>query len=476
MSAPSIVQRSAEPQFAVDALAEFVVAATATDMPDQAAASLRRNVLDSIACAIAALDGETVAQVRGQIESVGGTARASLIGGGRATVDQATLFNSVAVRYVDLLDTYLAPGGLCHPADNFGALLAVAESVGASGADFLLALAVAYEVQCRFSAAVPVMARGLNHALQLSMSVAAGAARLSGLTVEKTANAIAMAAADNVSLAAIHSEPVSNWKGISPGITAQRAVYATALAGRGLTGPRGILDGPNGLEQLFNQSIDLRLEDKTLRVVADTYLKKYCALIHGQAAIETVLTLAAEHRIDYRDIASVEVEVFQTAYDIAGGGRFGDKDAPQTKEQADYNLRYLLAVALIDGRVGPEQLHTERIRRPDVRGLLRRVTVRPDPKLTARYPQSTPVRIAVTMRDGRRVGRAQDDFHGAPSRPFSWTRTVEKFHWLTEPYADPGLRTAIVDAVAGLDDTPVSVLTDLLASVNAQPDNPRQGA
>ena len=230
---------------------------------------MRRNVLDSLGCAIAALDGETVRRCATRSKPSAVAPRASLIGGGRTTVDQAALFNSVAVRYLDLLDTYLTPGGLCHPADNFGALLAVAESVGAGGADFLLALAVAYEVQCRFSASVPVMAHGLNHALQLAISVAAGAAKLSGLTAEQTADAIAMAAADNVSLAAIHSEPVSNCKGISPGITAQRAVYVTALAKRGITGPRGIIDGPNGLEQLFDQSIDLRLDDPTLDVVAD---------------------------------------------------------------------------------------------------------------------------------------------------------------------------------------------------------------
>jgi 2-methylcitrate dehydratase len=452
--------------FAVDALAEFVVAANSTNLPDDGAMMLlRRNVLDTIGCAIAALDGETVRLVREQVESVGGLPRASLIGGGRTSVDQAALFNSVAVRYVDLLDTYLTPGGLCHPADNFGALLAVAESVGANGTEFLLALAVAYEVQCRFSAAVPVMARGLNHALQLAMSVAAGTARLSGLTVEQTANAIAIAAADNVSLAAIHSEPVSNWKGISPGITAQRAVYATGLAQRGITGPRGIIDGPNGLEQLFDQPIDLHLDDPTLDVVRHTYLKKYCALIHGQAPIETVLTLSAEHGIDHHDITAVDVAVFQTAYDIAGGGRFGDKDAPQTKEQADYNLKYLLAVALIDGAVGPEQLQTQRIRRPDVQELLRRITVRPDPDLTARYPRATPVRLVVTLRDGRQVSRAQDDFHGAPSRPFTWQRTVEKFHWLTTSFGDLRLRSAIVDAVDALEHTQVSALTELLTAV-----------
>jgi 2-methylcitrate dehydratase len=452
--------------YAVDALADFVVAAEPAHLPDEALMLLRRNVLDSVGCAIAALDGETVRLVRDQIESVGGQPRASLIGGGRSSVDQAALFNSVAVRYVDLLDTYLTPGGLCHPADNFGAMLVVSESAGASGADFLLGLAVAYEVQSRFSASVPVMAHGLNHALQLAISVAAGAAKLLHLTAEQTANAIAIAAADNVSLAAIHSEPVSNWKGISPGITAQRAVYTTALAQHGITGPRGIFEGPNGLERLFGQSIDLRLDDPTLGVVRETYLKKYCALIHGQASIETVLTLAGEHGIRHGDIESVEVEVFQTAYDIAGGGSFGSKDAPATKEQADYNLKYLLAAALIDGQVGPEQLQTERIRRHDVRELLNRINVRPDAALTARYPEATPVRITMKLRNGKQISREQEDFEGAPSRPFTWDRTVEKLHWLAEQYADDGLRGAIVDTVAHLDEVPVSALTGLLAKVS----------
>ena len=180
--------------FLVDELAEFVLAARYTDIADPGA--LRRNVLDSLVCAIAALDGEAARSVRDQIEAVGGTPRASLIGIGATSVDQAALFNSVAVRYLDLLDTYLTPGGLCHPADNFGAILAVAESVRASGADLLLALAVDYEVQGRFSASVPVMARGLNHALQLAISVAAGSAKLLGLTAGQTADAMAAAAAD----------------------------------------------------------------------------------------------------------------------------------------------------------------------------------------------------------------------------------------------------------------------------------------
>src|SRR5712672_2518463 len=191
-------------KYIVDDVADFVVGATIADINAETMRTLKRNVLDSIACAIGALDGELIPAIRAHAEQFSGRPTATFVGGGRASVDQAAFFNSVLVRYPDLLDTFLTPGGLCHPADNFGAVLAMAEHVDATGADFLLALAIAYEVQCRFSAQVPVMARGLNHALQLAMSVAAGASKLLGLDADHTASAISASTVDNVSLAAVH--------------------------------------------------------------------------------------------------------------------------------------------------------------------------------------------------------------------------------------------------------------------------------
>src|ERR1700741_2346213 len=213
--------------YIVDDLAGFVVSAEPADLSRRPRALLKRNVLDSVACAVGSLDGELIATIREHTVQFSGVPTATLVGGGRASGGQGGVFNAVLVRYPDLLDTYLTVGGLCHPADNFGAVLAVAEHVNAGGADFLLALAVAYEIQCRFSAQVPVMARGLNHALHLGVSVPPGSAKLLGLDAERTANAIAAATADNVSLAAVHAEPVSNWKGISPAITRMRAGYPT---------------------------------------------------------------------------------------------------------------------------------------------------------------------------------------------------------------------------------------------------------
>ena len=456
-----------------DKMAEFVVRADQSDLSGQVLPTLKRNVLDSIACALGALDGELIPTIRAHAEQFSSRPTATFIGGGRASVDQAAFFNAVLVRYPDLLDTYLTPGGLCHPADNFGAVFAVAEHVDAPGADFLLALAVAYEIQSRFSATVPVMGRGLNHALQLAMSAAAGSAKLLALDVEHTADAIAASAADNVSLAAVHAEPVSTWKGISPAITGMRAVYTTMLASRGITGPRALFEGPNGLERLFDQSIDLRTADRSLGAVEQTYLKQYCSLIHGQVIIDAALALRDEHGITAADVATVTLEVFQGAFDIAGGGSYGNKDHPSTKEQADYNLKYLVGVALLDGQVGPEQLETERVRRDDVRDVLARVHVEAAADLTAAYPERTAARVHIALHDGRELHREQSDFEGSPTRPMSWDRVAQKLHWLGEPFADATLRAEIIDAVWRLDEISVAELAGLLGAVSPEPQRPR---
>jgi 2-methylcitrate dehydratase len=109
-------------RYLVEELGAFVRDARLSAMSGNARATLKRNILDSVGCALAALDGEMVTVMRQQVSAVGGNPVSTVIGGGRTSADQAALLNSVLVRYVDLLDTYLTPGGLCHPADNFGAV------------------------------------------------------------------------------------------------------------------------------------------------------------------------------------------------------------------------------------------------------------------------------------------------------------------------------------------------------------------
>src|ERR1700741_3398742 len=330
---------------AIDRIAAFAASARSQHLRSDIRQLFKRNILDSLGCAIAGLQGKPFQTLREQFEEYRAPGRCTLIGGGKTSADQAALFNSSLVRYVDLLDSYMAIGGLCHPSDNFGTVLAAAEQAGASGEEFMLALAVSYEIQCRFTGVVPVMAKGFNHATQLAISAAASAAKLFGLSAGGIANAISIATADNVSLASIHVEPVSQWKGFSPGWTGMRAVYAASLAKRGFTGPRGLFEGPKGLEEMFGQGIAVDWDDPSLEFVTQTVLKKYCALIHGQPVIEATLDLRRSYKLDAADVEHVRCDIFQAGYDFAGGGNYGSKDHPWLKEQGDYNLKYLISAA-----------------------------------------------------------------------------------------------------------------------------------
>jgi 2-methylcitrate dehydratase len=209
-------------------------------------------------------------------------------------------------------------------------------------------------------------------------------------------------------------------------------------------------------------------EDSSLEIVTQTVLKKYYSLIHGQPVLEAVLDLKRRNGLAAAGVDHVRCDIFQTGFDIAGGGGFGSKDHPQTKEQADYNLKYLIAAALLDDHVGPAQLEPARIQAPDAQALLSRVEVHPDEQFTARYPQELGARITIRTKDQRVLVKEQLGYEGGLANPMSWDRTVEKFHWLSEAFADEDLRTRLIQAVQQLDAKPISDLMDLLAQVRSE--------
>jgi 2-methylcitrate dehydratase PrpD len=137
----------------VEQLAAFVVRSPYDKLSLAVRDQLKIRILDSLGCAIGALKGEPIQLIRAHTEDFGGASHCTLIGGGRTAPDRAAFYNSALVRYLDFNDSFLAPGETCHPSDNFGSALAAAEYAGRSGRDLLTALAVAYQVQCRWSSA-----------------------------------------------------------------------------------------------------------------------------------------------------------------------------------------------------------------------------------------------------------------------------------------------------------------------------------
>ncbi|HEY3132733.1 MAG TPA: MmgE/PrpD family protein [Acidobacteriota bacterium] len=451
----------------VDELAGFVVKARWEDISQQSREGIKIRVLDSLGCAIGALEGQPASAIKNQIEEFGGRPLCSLVGGEYSAPDRAALYNSVLVRYLDFNDSYLAKGETCHPSDNLGAVLAAAEYAHRSGSDFLTALAVAYQVQCRLSDEAPVRAKGFDHTTQGAYAVAAGVAKALQLDVEQASNAVAIAGTAFNALRVTRTGVLSQWKGLAYPNTAFCATHAAFLARRGITGPREVFEGNKGFMEAIAGRFTINWASEDLERVRHTILKKYNAEIHSQSALEGILELKAENRFACEDIEKIVIEIFDVAYHIIGGGEEGDKHLVRTKEQADHSLPYLVAVALLDGSVMPEQFITERILRQDVQSLLRRVVVRPSEDLSRRFPGEHACRLTIYLPDGKAITKEKRDYEGFHTRPSRWETVVKKVELLSSARADNNLLKDIVDTTATLESRPISDLTSLLRRVRS---------
>ena len=446
-------------------LARFGARASYDDLSEPAREQLKLRVLDGLACAIGALDGEPVRLVRAQVTEFGGAGPCSLIGGGSATPDGAAFYNTALVRYLDFNDSYLARDETCHPSDNLGAVLAAAEYAGASGRDFLAALALAYQVQCRLSDVAPVRDAGFDHVTQGAYAMAAGCARALGLGPGPTAHAIAIAGTAFVALRVTRTGRLSHWKGLASANAAAGVMRTTLLARRGVTGPLEVFEGEKGFMDAVAGYFTLSWDAENLERVAQTILKKYNAEIHSQSALEAVLALREREGVTADAIDRIELEIFDVAYRIIGGGEEGEKTLVRTKEEADHSLPYLVAVALLDGEVTPAQFHPARIGAADVQALLRRVVVRPEDDFSRRFPAEMPCRVRLILRDGRGMTEELADYPGFLTRGRTWALVREKFERLAARSTTPVLRERIVATVTDLERCRVAELTQLLGAV-----------
>jgi 2-methylcitrate dehydratase len=241
---------------------------------------------------------------------------------------------------------------------------------------------------------------------------------------------------------------------------------------RGVTGPIDVFDGVKGYIDAVAGKFRVKWVNEDLEAVLRTSLKRYNAEVHSQSAIEGIVELNREHLFTAQDIDDISVEIFDEALEIIGGGEAGARQTRvEHKEEADHSLAYVLAVAILDGDVWPEQYRPERIVRPDVQELLRRVRVRPHsvvPGLRSkwldtyswRYPDQMPCRITVTLRDGRTFTREKRDYHGFFKRPLSWDWTAQKFQRLSA--GSPIDAGRVIDLVSRLERVNVRELTTAL--------------
>ena len=456
----------------VEALARYAARAKFDDLSAESRKQLPVHILDSLGCCIAALGAGPVQACREQIAEFGGTGPSTLIGGGKANPIYAAFWHTVLVRYVDFMDNFLAQTETCHTADNFGVALTIADYVGGSGRDLMLGVALSYTVQSRFVDHANFMTRGFDHTSQLAFSHNAAAGRLLGMSEQQIGHAMAMAAVSDASFAVVRAKPLSQWKGLASAQSALGAMNTLFLARRGVEGPLQVIEGPLGIDHLLGMKIDIDWDKQGYEGVTESTIKNYNSMIHTQSAVHCMVELARQNKFDPSKIVSIELEVFQLAFDFAGGGLYGVDKVIRTKEQADHSLPYLLSVALIDGGVTPAQFKPERIAKPDVQALLKKVSTRPNDEFTAQYPREMPAKITIRLQDGTVIQHQVQDYPGLASHPFTWEESIEKFDRLVAGRIDAGLSREIKDAVLSLESIPVRDLVNLLSYARAPSEEP----
>jgi 2-methylcitrate dehydratase len=340
----------------------------------------------------------------------------------------------------------------------------------------MTALAVAYQVQCRLCDEAPVRARGFDHTTQGAYAAAAGTCRALGLDAYATANAIAISGTAFNALRVTRTGVLSQWKGLAYPNTAAGCVRAALLARRGITGPLEVFEGNKGFMDSIAGCFEIDWEREDLERVTRTVIKRHNAEIHAQTAIDAALALRQHFHVAGNDVDRIDVDTFDVAYNIIGGGEEGDKRLVSSKEQADHSLPYLIAVAILDGEVSPLQFAADRIRRPDVQQLMCRVSIHSTSMYSQRFPHEIPARVAIRLRDGRTLSREATVYPGLNGAPVTWESVLQKFNQLCSDRLNPEQRNAIVDLVQDLEHHPVCDLTQLLGSFDTSANRPPSGA
>ncbi len=418
--------------YLTDRLADFALDTRFEDLPAEVVKEAKRRLLDTLACAIGALDEPAPKIARRLASRIQGDPSATLIGGGQSAPDWAAFANGVHIRYLDCNDTYLSLEP-AHPSDNWAAVMAAGEAAGAGGADWITAAAVAYEVQCRLCDAACIRARGWDHTTYGSISTTLAAARLGHLDHDQTLHAQGIAGTTGTALRLTRAGELSMWKGCAFAFAARNGVFAAQLASLGMTGPSPLFEGEMGFIQQVSGPLDLPKLGGPLAadwMLPKTSIKFVPAEYHSQSAIAAAFELRPEIG-DPRRIRSIEIATFRTALEIIA--KDPEKWRPGTRETADHSLPYCTAVALVDGKVSAAQFTPERLNDPFLKDLISRTTVIEDPSLSARYPAAVPNRLTVTLADGAVLVRELSHPPGHAQNPLTEAQLAAKFHGLVDP-------------------------------------------
>jgi 2-methylcitrate dehydratase len=371
----------------------------------------------------------------------------------------AVLLNGVFIRVLDLNDYVIGEadgepetGG--HPSDNIPVALAAGTATQRSGREILAAIVLGYELYARLKHAID---RGgpWDGVTASGLVAPAIAGWLMDLSEEQLAHALALGAARAATPSIVRGGGISAAKSLANALVAQAGVQAATLAAQGITGPLAILDDRRGLRDLFARAdfTSLTASFPSEGAIMRAHVKAYPCINTGQSAVAAALTLQANLGANAPSLARIEVTMAD--YKVTKRHQEDpERVHPMSREAADHSFTFIVAVALADGRFGPEQFEGERWCDPAVAALMSKIVLRRDAAWNTRAPGSYPCSIRASDGDGR------EHYVEVPYPP-GFSRggldekiVLDKFHAVTDSILDRAPRARIEDAVMAFDRHP----------------------
>ena len=391
------------------------------ELPSDLRHQSKRCLLDALGALIAGAETPPARIVARIAESqLHGSEASILVHGSRVSASGAALANGFAGNALDIDDGFRLVKG--HPgACVLPVVLTAAEiSSSCSGADFLSALIIGYELGIR-AGRIRHAGYKTYHASGSwgAVAGAAAAGRILGLDAATLRHA--MGAAE------YHAPIAPMMKGIETpsmgkdgiGWGAMVAMLSVSMAGEGFT----------VIEPLFSDTPTPEWMDDLGRnwQIFQLYFKPYAACRWAQPAVDGALKIKKAQGLLPGDIRAIRIHSFDAACALS-------TRSPANTEEAQYNIAYPVAVALIDGEVGPRQVLPPRIFDQDIKNVMRKVTVKANREYENAFPAKTyaEVEIETVREETFRSGRMQPRWEPPDALPTD-EELQEKFRQLVNP-------------------------------------------
>jgi 2-methylcitrate dehydratase len=416
----------------------------------QAREMVINRIIDNAAVASAAINRTPVANARTQALAHPRANGATLFGvpaAQRFDCEWAAWANSVAVRELDMHDTFLA-ADYSHPADNIPPLLAVAQQSGRSGEDLLRGILVSYEIQMNLVRAICLHVHKKDHVAHLGPSVAAGLGAMLKLDTDVIFQAVQQAVHVSFTTRQSRKGEISSWKAYAPAHAGKLAIEAVDRAMRGEKSPSPIYEGEDSVIAWMLGGKDATCEvplpapGEPCRAILDSYTKEHSAEYQAQAWIDLSFKLRKQIP-DLNTIREIIIHTSHHTHFVIGTGA-GDPqkfDSNASRETLDHSIMFIFASALHMGFWHHVKSYAPEVaKNPDVVALWKKITTREDAEWTRRYHSTDPNekafggRVEIIFNDGKKLTDeiAVANAHPLGAKPFDRADYIHKFETLTE--------------------------------------------